>query len=136
MYREIVDWQTSKISAQTSSVMLLRAYPQATVSASRKVSSRGRPFPLSHGSSSSSSTHSSSSSSCSAFNPDIRSNRTGFPVVRFGVVTSLLSAGEAVAYYLLRHVVGFLDIPDSDTQTSYYGVLHKPHGASLRRHRL
>src|SRR5581483_5510611 len=74
MYREIVDWPTSKISAQISSVMLLRAYPQATISASRKVSSRGRPFPLSHGSSSSSDTHSSSSSSCSAFNPDIRSN--------------------------------------------------------------
>src|SRR6266700_1023296 len=58
MYREIVDWPTSKISAQISSVMLLRAYPQATISASRKVSPRGRPFPLSHGSSSSSATHS------------------------------------------------------------------------------
>ena len=82
MYREIVDWSTSKISAQISSMMLLRAYPQATIRASRKVSSRGRPFPLSHGSSSSSSTHSSSSSSCSAFNPDIRSNRNGFSVVK------------------------------------------------------
>src|SRR5713226_4140744 len=56
MYREIVDWSTSKISAQISSVMLLRAYPLATMSASRRVSSRGRPFPLSHGSSSNSAT--------------------------------------------------------------------------------
>ena len=31
MYREIVDWSTSKISAQISSVMLLRAYPLATM---------------------------------------------------------------------------------------------------------
>ena len=46
MYREIVDWSTSKISAQISSVMLLRAYPQATISASRKVSARGRPVSL------------------------------------------------------------------------------------------
>jgi hypothetical protein len=36
------------------------------------------------------------------------------------VVTSLLSAGEAVAYYLLRHVVGFLNIPGNDVQSSYY----------------
>ena len=41
MHREIVDWLTSNISAQISSVMLLRSYPQVTISASRKVSSRG-----------------------------------------------------------------------------------------------
>ena len=38
MHREIVDWFTSNISAQISSVMLLRSYPQATISASRRVS--------------------------------------------------------------------------------------------------
>ena len=45
MYREIVDWAISNISAQISSVILLRAYPQATISASLSVSSRGRPIP-------------------------------------------------------------------------------------------
>ena len=77
MHREMVDWFTSKISAQISSVMLLRAYPLVTISASRKVSSLVRPVPLAHGSSSSSLTSSSSSSSCSASSPDIRSNRNG-----------------------------------------------------------
>jgi hypothetical protein len=45
MYREIVDWSTSKISAHTSSMMFWRRYPQVTTSASRKVSSLGRPVP-------------------------------------------------------------------------------------------
>ena len=54
MYRDIVDWATPKMSAHTSSMMFCRRYPQVTTSASRKVSSRGRPSPLSHGSSSSS----------------------------------------------------------------------------------
>lgn len=53
MYLDIVDWSTAKISAHTSSMMFCRRYPQVTTSASRKVSSRGRPSPLSHGSSSS-----------------------------------------------------------------------------------
>ena len=48
----------------------------------RKVSSRGRPSALSHGSSSSPATRYSSSSSCSASSPDIRSNRNGFSVVK------------------------------------------------------
>jgi hypothetical protein len=90
MYREIVDWSTSKMSAHTSSVMLLRAYPQDTTSASRKVRSLGRPTPLSQGVSSNSSTRHSSSSSCSAARPDIRSKRNGFSVVR-GLVNHLLS---------------------------------------------
>jgi hypothetical protein len=49
MHREIVDWLTPNISAQISSVMLLRSYPQVTISASRKVSPRGRPDPLTQG---------------------------------------------------------------------------------------
>src|SRR5881392_2214518 len=56
MYREIVDWSTSKISAHTSSVMLCRTYPLATTSASRNVSSLGRPLGLRHGPPSSSPT--------------------------------------------------------------------------------
>src|ERR1051326_1912584 len=75
MYRDIVDWAMSKISAHTSSVMFCRIYPQVTTSASRKVSSRGRPSSLSHGSSSSSLTRRSSSLSCSSSSPDIRSHR-------------------------------------------------------------
>jgi DNA-binding CsgD family transcriptional regulator/tetratricopeptide (TPR) repeat protein len=43
MYRDIVDWATSKMSAHKSSMMFCRIYPQVTISASRKVSSRGRP---------------------------------------------------------------------------------------------
>src|SRR4249919_2120931 len=82
MYRDIVDWSTSKMSAHTSSMMFCRIYPQVTTSASLKVSSRGRPSPLSHGSSSSPATRYSSSSSCSASSPDIRSNRNGFSVVK------------------------------------------------------
>ena len=45
MYREIVDWSTSKMSAHTSSMMFWRIYPLVTTSASRKVSSLGRPVP-------------------------------------------------------------------------------------------
>src|SRR5579863_2934982 len=82
MYRDIVDWATSKIPAHTSSMMFCRIYPQVTISASRKVSSRGRPSSLSHGSSSSPLTRHSSSSSCSSSSPDIRSNRNGFSVVK------------------------------------------------------
>jgi hypothetical protein len=41
MHREIVDWSTSNISAQVSSVMLLSSYPQASISVSRRVSPRG-----------------------------------------------------------------------------------------------
>ena len=78
MYRDIVDWATSKMSAYTPSMMFCRMYPQVTISASRKVSSRGRPSSLSNGSSSSSLTRHSSSLSCSSFSPDIRSNRNGF----------------------------------------------------------
>ena len=37
MYREIVDWSTSNISAQISSVMLLRSYPQAQDSRHREM---------------------------------------------------------------------------------------------------
>src|SRR4249919_1807282 len=82
MYRDIVDWSTSKMSAHTSSMMFCRIYPQVTTSASRNVSSRGRPSPLSQGSLSSPATRYSSSSSCSASSPDIRSNRNGFSVVK------------------------------------------------------
>src|ERR1700745_4173047 len=39
MYRDIVDWSTSKISAHTSSIMFCRRYPQETTSASRKADS-------------------------------------------------------------------------------------------------
>ena len=46
MYREIVDWSTSKISAQISSVKIMRAYTHARIRASRKVSSRGTALPL------------------------------------------------------------------------------------------
>src|ERR1700730_10342584 len=90
MHREIVDWLTSNISAQISSMMLLRSYPQATISASRKVSSRGRPDPLSQGSSSNSVTRTSSSSSCSRVRPDIRLQCNGFSVME-GVCENLLS---------------------------------------------
>jgi len=45
MYRDIVDWATSKMSAHTSSMIFCRRYPQVTISASRKVNSRGRPSP-------------------------------------------------------------------------------------------
>jgi len=82
MYRDIVDWATPKMSAHTSSMMFCRRYPQVTTSASRRVSSRGRPSPLSHGSWSSPATRYSSSSSCSASSPDIRSNRNGFSDVK------------------------------------------------------
>ena len=54
VYREIVDCAMSKISAHTSSTMFCRRHPQVTTSAARKVSSRGRPSPLSRGSLSSS----------------------------------------------------------------------------------
>src|SRR6266581_2318762 len=98
----------SKMSAHTSSTMFCRRYPQVTTSASRKVSSRGRPSPLSHGSSSRSATQHSSSPSCSSSSPDIRSYRNGFSVVeRCGVETSFLSAGEAVACYPVRRGVRF-----------------------------
>src|SRR6266568_2099912 len=108
MYRDIVDWSMSKMSAHTSSTMFCRRYPQVTTSASRKVSSRGRPSPLSHGSSSRSATQHSSSPSCSSSSPDIRSYRNGFSVVeRCGVETSFLSAGEAVACYPVRRGVRF-----------------------------
>src|SRR6516225_9804620 len=100
MYLDIVDWATPKMPAHTSSIMFCRRYPQVTTSASRKVSSRGRPSSLSHGSPSSPVTRYSSSLSCSSFSPDIRSNRNGFSVIeRLVVVTSFLSAGEAVACY-------------------------------------
>ena len=46
MYREMVDWSTSNISAQISSVMLFLVYPQVTMSASRSVSSLGGRFPF------------------------------------------------------------------------------------------
>src|SRR6266516_5403364 len=39
MHREFVEWSTPKMSAHTSSVMLLRMYPLVTISASRKASS-------------------------------------------------------------------------------------------------
>src|SRR5918998_1114351 len=110
MYRDIVDWSTSKMSAHTSSMMFCRRYPQTTISASRKVSSRGRPSPLSHGSSSSSTTRHSSSSSCFSSSPDIRSNRNGFSIVEScGLTTSFLSAGAAVVCYLARRVARFLN---------------------------
>jgi hypothetical protein len=82
MYRDIVDWATPKMSAHTSSMMFCRRYPQVTTSASYKVNSRGRPSPLSHGSSRSSLTICSSSSSCAESSPDIRSNRNGFSGVK------------------------------------------------------
>src|SRR6266702_2279056 len=98
----------SKMSAHTSSTMFCRRYPQVTTSASRKVSSRGRPSPLSHGSSSRSATQHSSSPSCSSSSPDIRSYRNGFSVLeRCCVATSFLSAGEAVACYPVRRGVRF-----------------------------
>ncbi len=81
MYRDIVDWSTSKMSAHTSSMMFCRRYTQVTISASRKVNSRGRPSPLFHGSWSSSTTRHSSSPSCFSSSPDIRSNRNGFSIV-------------------------------------------------------
>jgi hypothetical protein len=82
---------------------------QVTTSASRKVSSRGRPVPLSHCSSSSPTTRYSSSLSCSSSSPDIRANRNGFSCYeRFGVVTSFLVPGEAVARYLIRRVGNLL----------------------------
>jgi hypothetical protein len=87
----------SKISAQTSSMIFCRAYPDDTIIASRKVSSLGRPVPLSHGFSRSAAIRSSSSSSCSESRPDIRSNRNGFSVSeRFGFITSFLLLGEVV----------------------------------------
>src|SRR5450755_1647855 len=89
MYREIVAWSTSKISDHTSSVMLFRAYPQETTSASLRVNSLGRPMPLFHDALSSSPTRCSSSLSCSALRPDIRSNRNGCSVVRGLDSTSL-----------------------------------------------
>src|SRR2546423_5757444 len=93
------------MSAHTSSMMFCRIYPQVTTSASRKVSSRGRPSPLFQGLSTSSPTRRSSSSSCTSVNPDIRSNRNGFSCWEsFGMVTSFLSVGEAVALYLARRV--------------------------------
>jgi hypothetical protein len=119
MYREIVDWSTSKISAQISSVMLLRAYPLATMSASRRVSSRGRPFPYPMvlrgiGPRSPPARRVAQRSS-----PDIRPNRNGFSVVKgFGVETSFLSAGEAVARYLMRRVARFLRTSGIDPRTS------------------
>jgi hypothetical protein len=36
IYREIVDWFTSKISAHTSSMMFWRRYPHVTTSASHR----------------------------------------------------------------------------------------------------
>ena len=104
MYREIVAWSTSKIPAHTSSIICCRRYPQVTTSASRKVSSRGRPIPLSQASASSSSTRYSSSSSCLSSSPDIRSNRNGFSVIeRFGVGTSFLSQGSRVIFNAACH---------------------------------
>ena len=137
MYRDIVDWSTSKMSAHTSSIMFCRRYPQVTTSASRKVSSRGRPVPLSHGSSSSPSTRYSSSPSCSSSSPDIRSNRNGFSVVeRFGVVTSFLSAGEAVVYHLMRRVAGFLEILGQSSGAGLVGVSHNLQASRIGRRRL
>ncbi len=114
----------SKMSAHTSSTMFCRRYPQVTTSASRKVSSRGRPSPLSHGSSSSSATQHSSSPSCSSSSPDIRSYRNGFSVVeRFGLETSFLSAGEAVACYPLRRGARFFNMSGkSSPYCTRYGV--------------
>jgi len=90
--------EVSKISAHTSSIMFCRVYPDDTIMASRRVSSRGRPVPLSHGFSRSAAMRSSISSSCSGSSPDIRSNRNGFSVSEgFGLVTSFLLIGEAVA---------------------------------------
>ena len=108
--------------------MFCRRYPQVTTSASRKVSSRGRPSPLSHGSSSSSATQHSSSPSCSSSSPDIRSNRNGFSVVeRFGVETFFLSAGEAVVCYPVRRVARFLNISEkSSLYCTRHGVSHNP----------
>src|ERR1700678_242347 len=105
MYRDIVDWSTSKISAQISSVILLRLYPQVTMSASRRESSFCRPFPFRQGFSRSSATRSSSSSSCSAFSPVIRSKRNGFSSgeLVYSQFTVLLE-GEAVAYHLAQRV--------------------------------
>jgi hypothetical protein len=37
----------------------------------------------------------------------------------FGVETSFLSTGEAVAYYLKRCVVNLLDIPDSGLRVGF-----------------
>ena len=75
---DIVDWATLRILAYASSMIFCRIYPQATTSASRKVSLRGRPSFLSHGSSSSPLTRRSSSLSCSSASPGIRANRNGF----------------------------------------------------------
>src|SRR6266702_8733562 len=118
----------SKMSAHTSSTMFCRRYPQVTTSASRKVSSRGRPSPLSHGSSSRSATQHSSSPSCSSSSPDIRSYRNGFSVVeRCGLETSFLSAGEAVACYPVRRGARFFNMSGkSPPYCPRYGVLHNP----------
>src|SRR6266702_3242337 len=120
----------SKMSAHTSSTMFCRRYPQVTTSASRKVSSRGRPSPLSHGSSSRSATQHSSSPSCSSSSPDIRSYRNGFSVVeRCGVETSFLSAGEAVACYPARRGARFFNMSGKNSPHCVrYGVLHNPLG--------
>ena len=64
MYRDTVDWSTSKMSAHTSSMMFCRRYPQVTTRASRRDSSRGRPSPSSHARSSNLVTRHSNSSSC------------------------------------------------------------------------
>src|SRR5712691_4157309 len=57
----------------------------------------------------------------------MRSNRNGFSVIeRLVVVTSFLSAGEAVACYLMRRVANFLKISGIATRTVSSGVLHKP----------
>src|SRR5271165_5110202 len=47
--REIVGCEVPNISAQTSSIIFCRAYPDDTIMASRRVRSFGRPVPLSHG---------------------------------------------------------------------------------------
>src|SRR5690348_7850635 len=104
MYRDTVDWSTSKMSAHTSSMMFCRRYPHVTTSASRSDSSRGRPSPLSHGRSSNIVTRHSSSPSCSSSSPDIRSNRNGFSTSEVWLVTSFVSTGEAVASHLGRRV--------------------------------
>ena len=126
----IVDWPTSKISAHISSVMLLRAYPQVMITASRIASSLGRPFALSHGSSRRSLIICSSSSSCGESSPDMQSNRNGFSVVeKIGVGTFFLSSGEAVAYYVVRCIIRLLDIPGSGPMASNSRVLHNPLGS-------
>src|SRR6266540_5820016 len=118
----------SKMSAHTSSTMFCRRYPQVTTSASRKVSSRGRPSPLCHGSSSRSATQHSSSPSCSSSSPDIRSYRNGLSVVeRFGC-GNLLSIGwrsrcllsSAAWRQIFQYVMKEFPL------LQRYGVLHNP----------